>query len=166
VASALHALLHAGAIDLRSAALAVLGLVLAYFYWVGYFERVRAQRELHVADAAAARRLRGWAYGHVPLLIGICVGAAGLVAVSGHDAPPLAPWLVGGGITLAMWGLTLIGTAQADTGAPRSRRAWHALVALLPLAAGAAASSLVVFTAGVLAAIVQLALARSRAAPA
>jgi low temperature requirement protein LtrA len=166
VASALHALLHAGRIDAHSAALALLGLVLAFFYWVGYFERVRAQRELHIADAAAARRLRGWAYGHVPLLVGICTGAAGLVAASGHEAPPLAPWLAGAGITLAMWGLTLIGAAQADAGAPRSRSALHALVALLPLAAAAAGSSLVVFAAGALAAIVQLALARSRAAPA
>jgi low temperature requirement protein LtrA len=163
VASALHALLHAGAIDLRSAALAVLGLVLAYFYWVGYFERVRAQRELHVADAAAARRLRGWAYGHVPLLIGICVGAAGLVAVSGHEAPPLAPWLIGAGITLAMWGLTLIGAAQAEGLAPRGRSGVHALVALLPLLAGATGSSLAVFAVGALTAIGQLVLARSRA---
>ncbi|MBN8509435.1 MAG: low temperature requirement protein A, partial [Burkholderiales bacterium] len=133
VASALHALLHAGAIDGRSAALALLGLVLAFFYWVGYFERVRAQRELHVADAAAARRLRGWAYGHVPLLIGICLGAAGLVVASGHEQPPLAPLITGAGITLAMMGLTLIGAAQAEGGRPRSRSAAHALVALLPL---------------------------------
>jgi low temperature requirement protein LtrA len=165
VASALHSLLHAGRIDAQSAALALLGLMLSFFYWVGYFERVRAQRELHIADAAAARRLRGWAYGHVPLLVGICTGAAGLVAASGHGTPPLAPWLVGAGITLAMWGLTLIGAAQADAGAPRSRSAWHALVTLQPLAAAGAGSSLVVFAVGVLAAVMQLALARARAAP-
>jgi low temperature requirement protein LtrA len=166
VASALHALLHAGTIDLRSAALALLGLVLAFFYWVGYFERVRAQRELHVADAAAARRLRGWAYGHVPLLIGICVGAAGLVAASGHPPPPLGPWITGAGITLAMLGLTIIGAAQAEAGAPRSRSAAHALIALLPLLGGATGSSLAVFAIGALIAVAQLLLARSRPAPA
>jgi low temperature requirement protein LtrA len=166
VASALHALLHAGAIDGRSAALALLGLVLAFFYWVGYFERVRAQRELHVADAAAARRLRGWAYGHVPLLIGICLGAAGLVVASGHEQPPLAPLITGAGITLAMMGLTLIGAAQAEGGRPRSRSAAHALVALLPLLAGAIGSSLAVFAAGALTAVAQLVLARSGAAQA
>lgn len=162
VASALHALLHAGTIDARAGALALLGLVLAYLYWVGYFERVRAQRELHVVDAAAARRLRGWAYGHVPLLIGICVGAAGLVAVSGHDAPPFAPWLVGGGITLAMWGLTLIGAAQVEAGAPRSRSRRHASLALFPLLAGVTGSSMAALAVGVAVAGVQVALARSR----
>jgi low temperature requirement protein LtrA len=162
VASALHALLHAGAIDLHSGALALLGLALAYFYWVGYFERVRAQRELHITDAQAARRLRGWAYGHVPLLIGICVGAAGLVAVSGHDAPPLAPWLIGAGITLAMWGLTLIGTAQVETAAPRTSSLRHALLALLPLLSGASGSSVAVLGVGVATAMLQVALARSR----
>lgn len=166
VASVLHALLHAGAIEMRSAVLALLGLVLAYFYWVGYFERVRAQRELHITDAQAARRLRGWAYGHVPLLIGICVGAAGLVAVSGHDAPSLAPWLIGAGITLAMGGLTLIGAAQPEGRTPRPRSILHALLALLPLLAGATGSSLAVFAVGVLTAVGQLVLARSRAEPA
>lgn len=162
VASALHALLHAGAIDLHSGALALLGLALAYFYWVGYFERVRAQRELHIADAKAARRLRAWAYGHVPLLIGICIGAAGLVAVSGHEAPPLAPWLIGAGITLAMWGLTMIGAAQVEAAAPRTRSLRHALLALLPLLAGASGSSVAVLAAGVATAGLQVALARSR----
>jgi low temperature requirement protein LtrA len=163
VASALHALLHAGAIDLRSAALAVLGLVLAFFYWVGYFERVRAQRELHASDAQAARRLRGWAYGHVPLLIGICVGAAGLVAVSGQDAsPPLAPWLIGAAIALAMWGLTLIGAARAETAAPRGSKLLHALLALLPLLSGATSSSVAVLGVGVATAMLQVALVRSR----
>jgi low temperature requirement protein LtrA len=166
VASALHALLHAGAIDLHSGALALLGLVLAYFYWVSYFERVRAQRELRITNARAARRLRGWAYGHVPLLIGICVGAAGLVAVSGHDAPPLAPWLIGAGITLALWGLTLIGAAQAEGGALRSKAALHALVALVPMLGAATGSSLAVFAVGVLCAGIQLAVARSRVAAA
>lgn len=166
VASSLHALLHAGAIDMRSASLALLGLGLAYFYWIGYFERVRAQRELHIADAAAARRLRGWAYGHVPLLIGMCMGAAGLVAVSGHDAPPAAPWILGAGITLAMWGLTSIGAAQPGRHAPRSASMVHALVALLPLAAAATGSSLAVLACGALTAIVQLLLARARSVPA
>jgi low temperature requirement protein LtrA len=164
VASALHALLHAGTIDLRSAALAVLGLVLAFFYWVGYFERVRAQRELHIGDAQAARRLRGWAYGHVPLLIGICVGAAGLVAVSGREAPPPAPWLIGAGIALAMWGLTMIGAAQAAPSVQRTRQLRHALLALLPLLAAATGSSLAVLAAGVATAALQVALARSRPA--
>lgn len=166
VAAVLHALLHAGAIGLHAAALALLGLALAFFYWVGYFERVRAQRELHITDAAAGRRLRGWAYGHVPLLIGVCVGAAGLVAASGHEAPPLAPWLLGVGITLAMGGLTVIGAAQADAAVPRARHVAHAVLALLPLLAATMDSSLVVLAAGVATALLQLRLARARGAAA
>jgi hypothetical protein len=65
-----------------------------------------------------------------------------------------------------MGGLTLIGAAQPEGRTPRPRSVRHALLALLPLLAGATGSSLVVFAVGVLTAVGQLVLARSRAEPA
>jgi low temperature requirement protein LtrA len=159
VASALHALLHAGRLDLRSATFAALGLALAFLYWVGYFERVRGQRERHVGDAGDARALRRWAYAHIPLLAGVCIGAAGLVAATGPALSAVAPWIVGAGIALAMLGLTGIGTARAGNGPGPARHWRHAAIAALPLLAGASASTLAVFGVGVAAAIAQVVVA-------
>lgn len=156
VAATLHALLHAGALSVHSVSIAVLGLALAYLYWVGYFARAGAQHELEVRDAAGGRRLRHWAYGHIPLLVGLAGGAAGLVAASGHHAGADAAWVAGGSITLAMLGLTAIGSARAALrGDTRSR--WpNALLALVPLASGAAGSIVAVYAVGVAVGVAQV----------
>ncbi len=159
VASTLHALLHAEALSTSNLALAALGLALAYLYWVGYFVRVGAQQERVVGSAEQGARLRRWAYGHIPLLVGVGGGAAGLVAAAGHHAGASAPWVAGGCITLAMLGLTAIGRARpiAQASGPL---AGHLLLALLPTLAALAASMMVVYAVGVAVAIVQVGLAR------
>jgi len=163
VAATLHALLHAEALSAASLGLAALGLALAYLYWVGYYERVGAQHERHVHDAAAGARLRRWAYGHVPLLIGVGGGAAGLVAAAGHHAGAAAPWIAGGCIGLAIAGITAIGRARPHgqvSGSLLSR----VVLALLPLAAAAWGSMAGVYGVGVAVALAQVRLGRRAAA--
>jgi low temperature requirement protein LtrA len=162
VASALHALLHGEHLELRSVGLAVLGLALAFLYWVGYFERVRGHGERHVGDAGDARRLRHWAYAHIPLLAGVGIGAAGLVAAAGPTEPADAAWIIGVGIALAMLGLTAIGAAQAQSTRSPTEHAQHAAIALSPVLAALFVPTVGVLAAGAAAACLQLWLAASR----
>jgi low temperature requirement protein LtrA len=160
VASTLHALLHAEHPSPATWALAALGLALAFQYWTGYFDRVGGHHDLHVRNAAEGARLRRWAFGHVPLLVGIAGGAAALIAAAGHAAEPAAPWVAGICIALAMTGLTLIGAARSDEPAALHGRRHHLLLAGVPVAAAAAGSVFGVFVAGVLVSGLQLRLAR------
>ena len=159
VASALHALLHAEALSPSSLLLAALGLALSYLYWVGYYERAGAQNERHVRDAAEGARLRRWAYGHVPLLVGIGGGAAGLVASAGHHAGADAPWIAGSCIAMAMIGITVIGRARTN-GRASAATVGHVALALLAVVAGAAGAMATVYAAGVVIGAAQVTLAR------
>jgi low temperature requirement protein LtrA len=162
VASALHALLHGERLEPQSVTLAVLGLVLAFLYWVGYFERVRGHGERHVSDAGDARRLRHWAYAHIPLLAGVGIGAAGLVAAAGPTEPVDAAWIIGVGIALAMLGLTAIGAAQDQSTRSPAEHGQHAAIALSPVLAALFVPTIGVLAAGAAAACLQLWLAASR----
>ncbi len=113
MASVVHALDHGEHLHASSVLSAALGAVLNCALWLAYFERVKGHRERHVADAAAGRRMRLWAYAHVPLYMGIASLAAGTVAMAAPGAlaaPSAAIYL--GGLLLAGLGLLLIGHAR------------------------------------------------------
>ncbi|MEY2687319.1 MAG: hypothetical protein RL375_1517, partial [Pseudomonadota bacterium] len=92
---------------------AVVGAVLSFGLWLAYFDRVKGHGERQVADAAAGRRLRLWAYGHVPLYMGIASLAAGTVALATPGALTLqSATIYVGGLLLAGSGLVLLGRAR------------------------------------------------------
>jgi low temperature requirement protein LtrA len=111
-AAAVHALDHGSEIHADTVAVAVLGAVLGFLYWVGYFRRARGNAERHVADASAGRNLRLWAYGHIPLYLGIAGLGAGTVYLAHHTAlSGAAPWVFSIGAALAMTGVTTVSLA-------------------------------------------------------
>jgi len=114
MASVVHALDHGEHIHASGAVAAVAGAVLSFALWLAYFDRVKGHGERHVADAAAGRRMRLWAYGHVPLYMGIASLAAGTVALASPGAlTPTSAAIYLGGLLLTGVGLVLLGRARS-----------------------------------------------------
>ena len=114
MASVVHALDHGERLHTTAVVSAVTGGLLTFVLWSLYFNRVKAHRERHVASADAGRRMRQWAYAHVPLYMGIASLAAGTVALAvpgALDFSSGAIYLVG--LALALLGLALLGRADA-----------------------------------------------------
>ncbi len=116
VASAVHALDHGTMIHFHSMAAALAGLGLIFLTWLGYFEVTRSHGERRVENTAAGRSLRKWAYGHVPIYVGVFNLAAGTVAMA-SDPNWATPQLLlyGFGIALillGLWWLHCISTEQ------------------------------------------------------
>ena len=99
-------------VSLRLVAMAVLGLVLAYYLWWAYFggDDERAEHALAgIADTRLRARAAVLAYGlwHYVLLLGIVVLAAGVKKVIGHAFEPIGPGralALGGGVALFLLG--------------------------------------------------------------
>lgn len=113
MAAVVHALDHGEQLHVSSVLSAVLGGALSVGLWLLYFDRVKGQGERHITDAMDGRRLRLWAYGHVPLYMGIASLAAGTVALSAPGAlTPATAAIYVGGLALAAVGLGLLGRAR------------------------------------------------------
>ena len=113
MASVVHALDHGEVLHASGVVSAVVGALLSFALWVAYFQRVKGHDERHISDAAAGRRMRLWAYGHVPLYLGIASLAAGTVALSAPGALNLqTAGIYGGGLLMALLGLAMVGRAQ------------------------------------------------------
>jgi low temperature requirement protein LtrA len=111
-AAAVHALDHGEGLHGDTLAVALLGALLGFLYWVGYFRRAKGNAERHVSDAAAGRNLRLWAYGHIPLYLGIAGLGAGTVYLAHHTVlSGPAPWVFAFGAALSMVGVTLVSLA-------------------------------------------------------
>jgi low temperature requirement protein LtrA len=142
VAAAIHGLEHAEPLQARSFTVVLSSSLLAFLLWTGYFDRARGVAERHVSHPAAGRRLRLWAFSHVPLYAGVAGLAAGTVALAGHpEAHGPEPWLFSAAAALAMLGVTAV-AASHDEDVRRSLAAArpHFVIALataaLPLAVG------------------------------
>ncbi|MFM2277860.1 MAG: hypothetical protein RLZZ444_91 [Pseudomonadota bacterium] len=113
VAASVHALDHGTELHLDTLVAALLGVAIGLLYWIGYFRSADAIGERRVRDAASGRRLRLWAYGHIPLYLGIGGSGAGIVYLSHHfELTGPAPWMFAGSIVAAMLGLGLIRRAS------------------------------------------------------
>ncbi|MFN4203381.1 MAG: low temperature requirement protein A [Tabrizicola sp.] len=111
-AAAVHALDHGSELHGDTLAVALLGAGLGFLYWIGYFQRARGMAERHVEDEAAGRNLRLWAYGHIPLYLGIASLGGGTVYLAHHTAlAGASPWVYSIGAALAMAGVTTISLA-------------------------------------------------------
>jgi low temperature requirement protein LtrA len=113
MASVVHALDHGKELHLHAVAAALGSAALTFLAWVGYFEITRAQRERVVAHGNGGRDLRLWAYGHVPIYVGVVSLAAGTVAMAGSPAW-IAPQILlyAAGIALIPVGLMLVRAAS------------------------------------------------------
>ena len=113
MASVVHALDHGPALHRHAVAAALGGAALSFLTWLGYFEVTRAHGEREVTGAAGGRNLRLWAYGHVPIYVGVFSLAAGTVAMAGEaawTAPQLLLYIAG--IALIPLGLLLLRAAS------------------------------------------------------
>jgi low temperature requirement protein LtrA len=122
-AGAVHALDHGAELHAEAVAIAMLGALLGFLFWMGYFLRAGGGGEREVADEASGRQLRLWAYGHLPLYLGIASLGAGTVHLShliGYVAADFFVFSVGA--ALAMTGITIVSIANAGrslmSGAP------------------------------------------------
>ncbi len=114
VASVVHALDHGAELHGHAVAAALSGVVLTFGTWLGYFEVTRAHDERKVEGAAGGSNLRLWAYGHVPIYVGVFSLAAGTVAMAGEAAwTGLQMLLYSAGIALIPLGLALLRVASA-----------------------------------------------------
>lgn len=111
-AAAVHALDHGPELHGDSLTVALLGALLGFLYWVGYFRRAKGNAERHVSDATSGRNLRLWAYGHIPLYLGIASLGAGTVYLAHHTTlTGPAPWVFSTGAALSMVGVTVVSLA-------------------------------------------------------
>jgi low temperature requirement protein LtrA len=113
MASVVHAMDHGDALHASAVISAAVGAALSFALWLAYFDRVKGHGERHVADAAAGRRMRLWAYAHVPLYMGIASLVAGTVALAAPGALTASSAAIyAGGLLLAGFGLVLLGRAR------------------------------------------------------
>jgi low temperature requirement protein LtrA len=139
-AAAVHALDHGSELHGDTLAVALLGAGLGFLYWVGYFQRARGIAERHVWDVASARNLRLWAYGHIPLYLGIAGLGAGTVYLAHHTAlVGPAPWVFSTGAALAMAGVTIVSLSTYQR--PLASSLPYLLIALLAAASPALLST-------------------------
>jgi len=116
MAAVVHALDHGEHLHLSSALAALVGAALSFSLWLLYFQLVKGQGERHIADAVGGRRLRLWAYGHVPLYMGIASLAAGTVALSAPGALTATSGAIYlAGMALAVIGLSLLSQAEQNS---------------------------------------------------
>ena len=138
VASATHGLDHAGHITGEGLMVTASGAALAFLFWTGYFHRAHGSSERHVADAASGRKLRLWAYGHIPLYLGIAGMAAGTLFMVHHTHPHgIEPWLYSGAAALAMIGVTLVSIASRPGVAKPGSAMPYLAIAMLTALVGA-----------------------------
>lgn len=113
MASVVHALDHGPHLHLSGVVAASVGTALSFVLWLAYFDRVKGHGERHIAGAEESRRMRLWAYAHVPLYMGIASLAAGTVALAVPGALSMhSAALFGFGLLLAALGLALLARAR------------------------------------------------------
>jgi len=118
MASVVHALDHGPELHGHAVAAALGGVALSFGTWVGYFEVTRAHGEREVHGTAGGRNLRLWAYGHVPIYVGVFSLAAGTVAMAGETAWTVPQGLLyAAGIALIPLGLALLRAANPSDAA-------------------------------------------------
>lgn len=116
VASGVHALDHGTSLHGHGVAAALGGVALTFLTWLAYFELTRAHDERKVEGATGGRNLRVWAYGHVPVYMGVFSLAAGTVAMAGIGAWTAAQvMLYIAGVALIPLGLAMLRVASAKS---------------------------------------------------
>jgi low temperature requirement protein LtrA len=138
-------------LDWGTAAVAVLGLTIAYYLWWAYFagDDARAEHVLAGIDdpqRKARTALRGWGYAHYPMVLGIIGVAAGVKLSVGRAFTPLG-WgpgiaLAGGAALFLLGHAWFLGILRLS-GVPHRVVAAVVLLATIPLVRWVAVAELV-----------------------
>jgi low temperature requirement protein LtrA len=111
-----HALDHGTELHGHAVAAALGGVALTFLTWLGYFELTRAHDEREGEGASGGRNLRLWAYGHVPIYVGVFSLAAGTVAMVGAGVWTASQLLLyATGVAQIPLGLALLRLASRKT---------------------------------------------------
>jgi len=122
----------------------VMGLIIAFALWWGYFEGVRGASIRVVASFEHVRRYQLWLYSHLPLVMGIAATAVGVRHVIG--LAPLQPletvpcWILSGAAGASCLALNSIFLASYPARRSRELQRYlipQYLIALLGIATGA-----------------------------
>lgn len=91
VIAVMHGMEHQEFWSPIAAALALIGMGIAFAVWWGYFHLVGASKEQRVRSHADAVRLHIWSYAHLPLYLGLVVAFVGIqLVVSVAPLPALS----------------------------------------------------------------------------
>lgn len=122
--------------DLNTVAIGMLGVVVAIGLWMIYFD-------LASHEAPVSHRTQLWLYLHLPLVIAIAAGGAGVLNTIEHATEPLPDavrWLLVGSLSTAMVSVVLIsGTLEIARAQPhlyRAAKLFIGIAGLLSLAVG------------------------------
>lgn len=120
VVGAVNGMAHTEPLDLDGIAIGLLGVLVAIGLWWIYFD-------LASHEAPVSRRTQLWLYLHLPLVIAIATGGAGVLNTIERAAEPLPDavrWLLVGSLATAMLSVALIArTLQIAREQPKPYRA-------------------------------------------
>lgn len=135
-------------LSLGSGVTGIMGLLVAFALWWGYFEGARGAAVRALSARSHMRRYQLWLYSHIPLLMGITATAVGAKHII-HQAPGEAlsymeGWLLCSSVAASVLALNAIFLA-AYTGSTRHLHRFlipHYVIAFLGIATGAVSGML------------------------
>jgi low temperature requirement protein LtrA len=132
-----------------SASAGLMGMVIAFALWWGYFEGARGAMTRRLQERTHVRYYQQWLYAHLPLLLGITAVAVGIKhVISLRPAEPLAPlegWLLCcsiGTSVLALSAIFLASSRDGESGLLRRLATPYYVIAFLGIATGSLSSRL------------------------
>jgi low temperature requirement protein LtrA len=132
-----------GGLTLGSGVAGIMGLMVAFALWWGYFEGAKGAAERALSARSHVRRYQQWIYSHLPLLMGITATAVGVKHIirlsPSKSLPPAEGWLLSLSVAASVLALNAIFLA-AFTGSTRHLHRYllpHYVIAILGTATGA-----------------------------
>jgi low temperature requirement protein LtrA len=136
-------------LDLVSGMVGIMGLLMAYSLWWGYFEGAKGASTLRLLSAGHVPTYQLWLYSHIPLVLGItstAVGVRHLVALSPWQSlAGVEGWVLSCSVGMSVVALSLIMLATnpvKTTMAFRRILSPYAIIAILGISTGGLSSTL------------------------
>jgi low temperature requirement protein LtrA len=136
-------------LDFVSGMVGIMGLLIAYSLWWGYFEGAKGAATLTLLSQGNVHRYQLWLYSHLPLVLGItstAVGVKHLIALSPWQTlSGLQGWVLSCSVGISVVALSLILLAtnpvKQTTHLPRMMTL-YAIIAILGMSTGALSNTL------------------------
>lgn len=132
-----------------SASAGLMGMVIAFALWWGYFEGARGAMTRRLQEKQHVKYYQQWLYAHLPLLLGITAVAVGIKhVISLQPTEPLSPlegWLLCcsvGTSVLALSAIFLASSREREAGLLRRLAIPYYLIAFLGIATGSLSNRL------------------------
>lgn len=136
-------------LTLVSSLAGLLGLLLAFAFWWGYFEGAKGAMTRRLQARSHVKYYQQWLYAHLPLLLGVTAVAVGIKRVISlgpvEPLPPVEGWVLCGSMGLAVLSLSAIFLASnrdEDQGLFRRLALPYYLIAFFGVASGSLSSRL------------------------